>query len=346
MTSPSWPGLLDRLIAREDLTTEDAAWAMEQVMSGSATPSQIAGLAVALRAKGETAAEIVGMANTMLEHASRFEVPGKAVDVVGTGGDRSGSVNISTMTALVVAAAGAPVVKHGNKAASSQCGTADVLEALGVAIALPPEGVRTCVLEVGIGFCFAPVFHPALRFAGPTRKELGIPTTFNMLGPLCNPAQPSTGLFGCAYPEKLQLMAEVFAGRGATVLVVRGDDGLDELTTTTTSTVWKVTGGVATQETVDPAALGIPKASPEDLRGGSAERNADVVRKLLAGESGPVRDAVLLNAAAALATYNGFSASLSDDLSGGMTKAADAIDSGRAAQLLGDWVKLSTSLAG
>lgn len=189
MTSPSWPGLLDRLIAGQDLTTEDAAWAMEQVMSGSATPSQIAGFAVALRAKGETAAEIVGMANTMLEHANRFEVPGKAVDVVGTGGDRSGSVNISTMTALVVAAAGAPVVKHGNKAASSQCGTADVLETLGVAIALPPDGVRTCVLEVGIGFCFAPVFHPALRFAGPTRKELGIPTTFNMLGPLCNPAQ-------------------------------------------------------------------------------------------------------------------------------------------------------------
>lgn len=344
MSTHTWPALLNQLIAGNDLSTSETAWAMEQVMSGEATPAQIGGFAVALRAKGETADEVVGLANTMLAHANRFEVSVPAVDVVGTGGDRSGSVNISTMTALVVAACGVPVVKHGNRAASSQAGTADVLEALGVAIALPPEGVRACVEEVGIGFCFAPVFHPALRFAGPTRKELGVPTTFNLLGPLTNPAQPSAGLVGCAYPEKLELMAEVFAGRGGSVLVVRGDDGLDELTTTTTSTVWKVTGGKATKETVDPAALGIAPATAESLRGADPAANAEVVRALVAGSPGPIRDAVLLNAAAALAAFNGFSDSLTDDLRAGMVKAAEAIDSGKAAKLLDDWIRLSSSL--
>jgi len=345
VSTHTWPALLDRLIAGADLTAEDTAWAMAQVMSGEATPSQIAGFAVALRAKGETPSEVIGLADTMLAHAHRVEVPGTAVDIVGTGGDRSGSVNVSTMSAIVTAAAGVPVVKHGNRAASSACGAADVLEALGIVVNLSPEAVRSCVAEVGIGFCFAPTFHPALRHAGPTRKELGIPTTFNLLGPLTNPAQPSAGLVGCAYAEKLEVLARVFAGRGASVLVVRGDDGLDELTTTTTSTVWRVSGGEAQRESVDPAALGIPLASVSDLKGGSAEINAAVVRDLVAGKRGPVRDAVVLNAGAAIASFRGFSGALDDDLRAGMTTAAEALDSGKAANLLENWARVSASLA-
>lgn len=345
MSTHTWPALLDQLIAGADLTAEDTAWAMAQVMTGEATPSQIAGFAVALRAKGETPSEVIGLADTMLAHAHRVDVPGTAVDIVGTGGDRSGSVNVSTMSAIVTAAAGVPVVKHGNRAASSSCGAADVLEALGIVVNLSPDAVRSCVAEVGIGFCFAPTFHPALRHAGPTRKELGIPTTFNLLGPLTNPAQPSAGLVGCAYADKLEVLARVFAGRGASVLVVRGDDGLDELTTTTTSTVWRVSGGDIQRTSVDPEAFGIPRASLADLKGGSAETNATAVRELVAGTRGPVRDAVVLNAGAAIASYRGFSASLYDDLRAGMTTAEEALDSGKAATLLDTWARASTSLA-
>ncbi|MGH3515866.1 MAG: anthranilate phosphoribosyltransferase [Haloechinothrix sp.] len=346
MTTQSWPAVIDHLVAGKDLTADDTAWAMNQVMAGDATPAQIAGFAVALRAKGETPSEVVGMADAMLANAHRVDVSGPAVDIVGTGGDRSGSVNISTMASLVVAAAGVPVVKHGNRAASSKTGTADVLEALGVAIALPPEGVRRCVQELGIGFCFAPVFHPALRHAAGPRKELGIPTTFNLLGPLTNPAQPSSGLVGCAYPDKLEVLAEVFARRGASMLVVRGDDGLDELTTTTTSTVWRVSGGQATKTSIDPSALGITRASADDLKGDEAAYNAEVVRALVGGEKGPVRDAVVLNAAGALAAFAGLRESLIDDLAAGLDKATAAIDSGKTATLLAEWAELSTRLAG
>jgi anthranilate phosphoribosyltransferase len=337
VSTPSWPALLSRLIERADLSEEDTAWAMDQVMSGEATLAQIGGFAVALRAKGETPAEISGMAEAMLAHARRVHVEGRAVDIVGTGGDRSGSVNISTMAALVVASAGAPVVKHGNRAASSKSGAADVLEALGVAIDLPPEGVQRCIAELGIGFCFAPVFHPAFRHAGPARSQLGVPTTFNLLGPLTNPAQPSAGLIGCAYADRTELLARVFARRGVTALVVRGDDGLDEITTTTTSTLWLVSDGEVREEHFDPATLGVPRATAEDLRGGDAAANAEVVRELVAGKPGPVRDAVLVNAAGALAAYRGFSASLEDDLAATMTRAAEAIDSGAAADLLTRW---------
>jgi anthranilate phosphoribosyltransferase len=343
-TGRSWPALLIRLTAGEDLTEGDTAWAMDQVMSGNATSAQIAGFAIALRAKGETASEIAGMAAAMLTHARRVDLDVRAVDVVGTGGDQSGSVNISTMAALVVAAAGVPVVKHGNRAASSRSGAADVLEALGVAIDLPPEGVRACVLELGIGFCFAPVFHPSFRHAGPTRSQLGVPTAFNVLGPLTNPAQPAAGLIGCANPRMAPVMAEVFARRNASVLVVRGDDGLDELTTTTTSSVWLVRDGSVHAHRVDPAKVGIAPATPEQLRGGDAEINAKVVRELAAGKPGPARDAVLLNAAGAIAAYRGFSADLTEDLRLGLDAAAAAIDSGAAATLLRRWAARSTEL--
>ena len=268
----TWPGVLGRLTRGEDLGAADTAWVMDRVLSAEATPAQLAGFLVALRAKGETAAEIAGLAEAMMRHARRVEVPGPAVDIVGTGGDQAHTVNISSMAALVVAAAGAPVVKHGNRAASSASGAADVLEALGVAVDLPPDGVAACVAEVGIGFCFAPVFHPSFRHTGPVRRELGVPTAMNILGPLTNPAQPLAALVGCADPRLAPVLAEVFAGRGASALVVRGDDGLDELTTTTTSTVWVAGGGEVRQETLDPAALGLSPATREDLRGGIACR--------------------------------------------------------------------------
>lgn len=344
MPEHSWPALLNQLIDGADLSARDTAWAMDQVMSGSATDAQIAGLAVALRAKGETSAEISGFAEAMLAHARRVHVDVAAVDIVGTGGDRSGSVNISTMTSLVVAAAGAPVVKHGNRAASSKSGAADVLESLGVAIDLPPAGVERCVAELGIGFCFAPIFHPGFRHAGPTRQQLGVPTTFNLLGPLTNPAQPSSALIGCAYREKTVVLAEVFARRGNSVLLVRGDDGLDEITTTTTTSAWVVTGGKVREESIDPAAWKIARSTAEDLRGGDAAFNAEVVRELVSGKSGPVRDAVLVNAAGALAAHTGFTGSLTEDIGAGLARAAEAIDSGAAADLLTRWATLSTSL--
>lgn len=334
----TWSTLLGSLIEGTDLAEDDTAWAMDQIMSGSATPAQIAGFAVALRAKGETAVEIAGMASAMLEHARRVDLRTPAVDIVGTGGDRSGSVNISTMAALVVAAAGAPVVKHGNRAASSKSGAADVLETLGVAIESTPEQVRECVEDIGIGFCFAPAFHPAYRHTGPPRRELGVPTTFNLLGPLTNPAQPKAGLVGCAYEDKTELLAEVFALRGASVLVARGDDGLDEITTTTTSTLRIVSNGTVRTQSFDPATVGIPRASAQDLRGGDAAVNAEVVRELLSGKTGPVRDAVLVNAAGALAAFEGFSDDLTADLSAGLDRAAEAVDSGAAADLLARWV--------
>ena len=345
MTAPTWPSVIGRLMGGEDVSAEEATWAMGRVFAGEATPAQLAGFLVALRAKGETAAEISGMADAMLEHALRVEVPVRAVDVVGTGGDQAHTVNISTMAAIVVAATGAPVIKHGGRAASSQSGTADVLEALGVAIELTPDAVERCVAELGIGFCFAQAFHPAMRYAGGVRRELGVPTAMNLLGPLSNPAQPETGLIGCADPQHAATMAEVFARRGKSVLVVRGDDGLDELTTTTTSTVWIADGGAVRRERLDPATLGVAPATAEDLRGGTPDVNAAVVRDLLAGKTGPVRDAVLLNAAGALAAHRGIRGELVPAIGDALDTVARAIDSGAGADLLGRWAARSTELA-
>jgi anthranilate phosphoribosyltransferase len=341
----SWPALLTQLIAGTDLDTDDTAWAMDQVMSGAATPAQVAAFLVALRVKGETPAEIAGLADGMLAHACQLQVPQRAVDVVGTGGDRAHTVNISTMAALVTAAAGAPVIKHGNRAASSRCGAADVLEALGVSIDLDPAHVAQCVAEAGIGFCFAPLFHPAMRHATAVRREIGIPTAFNFLGPLTNPAQPDACLIGCADLRMAPVMAQVLAGRGVSALLVRGDDGLDEITTTTTTSVWVIDGGAVRRDQVDPAALGVPVARREDLRGGDAATNAEVVRRLLAGDHGPVRDAVLLNSAAALVAHCGPTDDLVGDLRGTAQRAAEAVDSGAAAALLEDWARLTTELS-
>ena len=333
--------MLGTLIAGNDLTRDDAAWAMAQVMDGDATPVQVAGLAVALRAKGETADEVAGLVAAMLDRARPVRVAGPAVDTCGTGGDRSHTVNISTMAAIVVAGAGALVVKHGNRAASSTCGSADLLEELGVRIELPPEGVEHCVAEAGIGFCFAPVFHPALRHAAAPRRELGIATVFNFLGPLTNPARPAAQAVGVADPRMAEVMAGVLAARGTSALVFRGDDGLDELTTATTSRVWEVRAGAVREESLDPAALDIAAVDVAALRGGDAATNAAVARAVLAGEKGPVREAVLLNAAAALVALSDDRGALVERLRDQLVRAAESVDSGAAAAVLDRWVSVS-----
>ena len=333
----AWPELLTRLLGGHHLSVGDTRWAMDRIMSGEATAAQIAGFAVALRAKGETAAEVAGLAESMLGHAVLVPVSVRAVDVVGTGGDRSGTVNISTMAAVVTAAAGAPVVKHGNRAASSRCGSADLLEALGVDLTAGPGEVAASVVEIGIGFCFAPRFHPALRHAGDARRQLGIPTVFNVLGPLTNPARPAAAAVGCGDARLAAVLARVFADRGDDVLVFRGNDGLDELTVTTTSTVWVAAAGSVRELTLDPERLGLPLSRPAALRGGDVGVNLDVARRLFAGERGAVRDAVVLNAGAALAAHAGLTVDLEADIGRGMSRAAAALDSGAAADLLTAW---------
>jgi anthranilate phosphoribosyltransferase len=333
--------VLGRLIRRESLDAEDTGWAMGEVMSGQATPAQLAGFVLLLRAKGETPAELAGLVRTMLAKAAPVQVPRPTLDVVGTGGDRAHTVNLSTMSALVAAGAGARVVKHGNRAATSACGAADLVEALGVTLNLAGPAVARCVEEAGIGFCFAPVFHPGFRHAGAPRREIGVPTAFNFLGPLTNPARPSAAAVGCADERMAPVMAAVLADRGDTAVVFRGDDGLDELTTTTTSRVWVVRDGEVREERLDPAALGVSPADRAALRGADAGYNARVARAMLAGERGPVRDAVLLNAGAALAAYDGLRGPLPDAVADGMRRAAAAVDSGAAADVLDRWVAVS-----
>jgi anthranilate phosphoribosyltransferase len=340
----TWSGLLNHLLAGQDLSTADAAWAMREVMTGEATSAQVAGFAVALRAKGATAQEVTGLSAEMLAQATPVTLPMECVDIVGTGGDGAHTVNISSMAAVVTAAAGVPVAKHGGRAASSSTGAADVLEALGVVIDLPADGVVRCVQEAGIGFFFAPVFHPGMRHAGAPRRELGIPTVFNFLGPLANPARPVAAAIGCADPAMAPVLAQVLAGRGGRAVVFRGDDGLDELTTATTSSAWVVRDGEVVPDRVDPSALGIPAAGVDALRGGAPAFNADVFRRVVDGERGPVRDAVLLNAAAALAAFDETAGRLQDALAVGLERAAAAVDDGRASALLDRWVTVSRAV--
>ena len=341
MTTITWPDVLGALVARADLTAEQTHWAMGEILAGAATDSQIAGFAVALRTKGETIDEVRGLADAMLALANPISVPGRLLDIVGTGGDRSMSVNISTMAAIVTAGAGAKVVKHGNRSASSKSGSADVLEALGIRLDLPVARVAALAEEAGITFLFSAAFHPAMRFAAVPRRELGIGTTFNFLGPLSNPARPQANAIGCADARMAPVMAGVFAERGSDAWVFRGDDGLDELTTTTTSAIWAVHDGAVTVHAIDPARLGLTRATADDLRGGDVAYNAEVVRRVLAGESGPVRDAVVLNAGAALAVYDNSEGAIEDRLAAGVERAAAAIDSGAAAGALERWVAAS-----
>ncbi|QGV81026.1 anthranilate phosphoribosyltransferase [Streptomyces ficellus] len=339
----SWPDVLNALLEGRDQSADATAWAMDRIMRGEATDAQIAGFAVALRAKGETVEEITGLVRAMYAHANLIDVPGPTVDLVGTGGDGAKTVNISTMAAIVVAGTGAKVVKHGNRAASSASGSSDVLEKLGVNLDLTPRRVAEVAEEAGITFCFAVKFHPALRHVAAARKELGIRTTFNFLGPLTNPARVRAQATGVADARMAPIMAGVLAERGSSALVFRGDDGLDELTTTATSRVWVVRDGSVRAETFDPRDVGIDLVPVEALRGADASYNADVARRMLGGETGPVRDAVLLNAAAALVALEPSDAPLTDRLASGIRRAAEAVDTGAARAALERWVTASNA---
>lgn len=347
MSAPAatWPDVLGRLVAGHDLSADQAAWAMGEILAGEATPAQIAGFAVALRAKGETVAELGGLAEGMLAKAAAISIPGRLLDVVGTGGDRSLSVNISTMSAIVAAGAGARVAKHGNRSASSASGSADVLERLGVRLDLPVDRVGPVAEQAGITFLFSAAFHGSMRHAALPRRELGIGTSFNFLGPLTNPARPAAQAIGCADVGAAPVMAGVLAARGVDAWVFRGRDGLDELTTGDVSDLWVVHGGEVVRSTVDPRALGLAPATAEDLRGGDATHNAEVVRRVLTGERGPIRDAVVLNAGAALAVHAQVDADAPADqdavhevLRAGMARAEASLDEGAAAAVLERWV--------
>ncbi len=343
-SEPTWPSLLARLLDRDDLSIGEASWAMRQVMTGEVSPARLAAFLVALRAKGETVDEIVGFRDAVLESALPLPVDPMALDIVGTGGDRVGTVNVSTTAAIVAAAAGARVIKHGNRAASSASGSSDVLAALGVDLAIAPDAVARVLEEAGITFAFASLFHPGFRHAAAVRAELGVPTVFNFLGPLCNPARPEASAVGVAAIDRVPLFVGVFRTRGATALVFRGDDGLDELTTTGHSHVWEVSRGFVTEHDLDPAELGIPRARLDDLRGADPEHNARVVRSVLAGDPGPVRDIVLLNAAAGLVAWrlahdpDEVHRDVRERFVEAIARAAEAIDSGAASARLDAWV--------
>jgi anthranilate phosphoribosyltransferase len=340
----TWPSAISALMAREDLTISQSTWAMQEIVQGRATEAQIAAFVVALRAKGETVDEVVGFRDAILEAAVPLDVDPMALDIVGTGGDVVGTVNVSTMSAIVIAAAGVPVVKHGNRASSSKSGSSDVLAALGLDLTMDAARVADTFRRVGLTFAFASAFHPGFAHAGKVRREIGVPTVFNFLGPLVNPARCEANAVGVAQLELVPIITGVFQTRGATALVFRGDDGLDELTTTGHSHIWEVTGGRVTEHDIDPRDLGIARARIEDLLGGDPEHNAAVVHRLLDGEVGAVRDIVLLNAAAGLVAFR-----LAEDPSEvdrpilqrfreQMLVAAEAIDSGAAARKLADWV--------
>ncbi len=359
MVEITWPSVLRTLISGSDLASDQSAWAMQQMLAGEATDAQIAAFVVALRAKGESPAEVASLVATMALHANSFTTARPAMDVVGTGGDQANTVNISTMTALVVAACGIPVAKHGNRAASSQTGTADVLEELGVVIELSPEQVRQCVDEVGIGFAFAPRHHPAMRHVGPVRRELGVPTVFNILGPLSNPASAAAMLVGVADAQRAPVIAEVLKARGVRALVVRGDDGLDEISTTTTTTIWDVTGDEVTVVTFDPRSLGVAHVAPALLVGGDRVRNAGLLRQVIgleqrdpddAGRIDAVTDVVALNAAAALVAYGALtdpvsSVPLHERITARLAEARAALASGAAGEVLDRWISFTQRFA-
>ncbi|MGI9033072.1 MAG: anthranilate phosphoribosyltransferase [Acidimicrobiales bacterium] len=339
-----WPAIFGPLTAGTDLTAEQAGAGLAEILRGAATSAQIAAFCVGLRIKGETVEEVSGLLATMVAFGERVILPPgtQVVDTCGTGGDFSRTLNVSTIAALVVAGAGATVCKHGNRAASSASGSADVLEALGVVIDLGPAGVASCVAEAGMGFCFAPRFHAALRHAGPTRRELGVPTVFNFLGPLANPARARHQAVGVSDPRMAETMAGVLAANGAErALVFYGHDGLDELSTTTTSTVVEWCDGSTRTYVVDPVALGFPLVPAGALRGGDATTNAALARRVLDGERGPHRDIVVLNAAAGIVAGG-----LADDLGAGVELAATSLDTGRAADVLDRLVAASKVHAG
>lgn len=349
-TIPTWSRITAQLVRGEELDGGAAAWAMDEVMSGNASAVQIAGFLVSLQSKGVTSTELEALADSMIAHARPVDAPRESIDIVGTGGDLAQTVNISTMASVVIAATGRTVVKHGNRASTSRSGSADVLEALGIRLDLPVPEVEALVERVGMTFLFAQVFHPSMKYAAEARRGLGIPTVMNILGPITNPARPRASAVGVADPSIAPTVAGVFASRGTSALVFRGQDGLDELTVTGASDVWEVRGGEIAQHVLDPAVLvDVPRSGHDALRGGTAAENAQVARDLYAGESsgrmGPIRDAVLLNAAAGVVAYDGIGQSADAGFEGRFVAAFEevraALDSGAPADLIGRWAVAS-----
>jgi anthranilate phosphoribosyltransferase len=342
--SNSWPDILTRLLEKKDLSISESQWAMNNLMTGTSTPAQTAAFLIALRAKGETVQELVGFRDAVLANSLDLAVNTLALDIVGTGGDRHGTVNISTTASIVAAACGVPVIKHGNRAASSASGSSDVLSELGLNLGLDNQKVAEVFEEVGISFAFAAAFHPGFRHVAETRREIAVPTVFNILGPLCNPARPDASAIGVAHIDRVPLITGVLQTRDATALVFRGDDGLDELTTTGHSHIWEISRGQVVEHDLNPSDLGIVTASLDDIRGGDPRHNAEILKETLTGAKGPVRDIVILNAAAGLVSFElAKDASqvlrpITERLSEQMVKAEEAIDSGAALIKLDQWV--------
>jgi len=346
MSDQLWKLHLSTLESGLDLLPDEVQWCMREILEGRAESERIKEFLLALKAKGETSDEVGALIAQMYEHCAPITIKERAVDTVGTGGDGAHTINISTTSAIIAAAAGAKVIKHGNRAASSKSGSADLLEALGVCITLDGKRVEETFAKLGIGFCFAPVFHPAMRFAGPARKELGVPTVFNILGPLANPAKPQAAAIGVANDRMHLVMAQVLGDRGVDGFVFRGDDGLDEITLATTTSVLTIGNGEISSDLLDPLDFSIPRAPISDLNGGDATENARITTAIFAGQRGSPRDAVVLNAAAAIAAYEGdFNLGLHERIAIGVSKASHAIDSGAATNLLARWAELSQSLS-
>lgn len=342
--SLTWPDLTTRVIAREDLSSDDTAWAMDQVMSGQTPPTVLAGFLTALATKGETTEELRGLADMMLEHAKPVGVTRDAVDIVGTGGDRLKTVNISTTASIIMAAAGVNVVKHGNRASSSSSGSADCLEQLGIDLNISLERAMEIFNEIGITFLFANLVHPSMRYAAAARRDLAVSTAFNILGPLTNPARPRSAAIGVYSQRHAPIVAGVLAGRGTSALVFRGMNGMDELSAVCPNQVWEVRGGEITYSDLDAVRdLGLTAATVDDLRGGDAEHNAAVSRAVFDGQQGPVRESVVLNAAAGLVAEGSLisEATLIDRLAEGMEIARNAIDTGKATELIDRWAALA-----
>ena len=341
----TWIESIARLKGGINLEPDEISSIMQIILEGRAEASSIKEFLLALKSKGESAEEVSALVAEMFRHSSPISITERSVDTVGTGGDGAQTINISTTAAIIAASAGARVVKHGNRAASSKSGSGDLLEALGVAITLDGPKVAQCVTELGIGFCFAPIFHPAMRYAAPARKELGVPTVFNILGPLANPAKPQAAAIGVADERMHHVMAEVLATRGVDGFVFRGDDGLDEITLSTTTSVLTIGSGKIQSDRIDPQDFGIARAPISDLVGGDATENARITTAIFNGETGAPRDAVLLNAAAAIAAFDGEGdVGIHERMSKSLAKASSALDSGATRQLLKEWVAFSQSL--
>lgn len=353
MSEPTWPYILNQLLAGENMSRDESSWAMREIMNGNATEAQMGAFMMALRSKAETVQELAGLVDVMLENAVLLETGNDAVDIVGTGGDMFGTVNISSMASIVAAASGVPVLKHGSRSASGKTGASEMLEVLGIRLDLSPQQVAKVFSQTGITFFFAPVFHPAMRHVAPVRKQLGIPTTFNFLGPLANPVQPLATALGVSDKKGAPLMAKELSARGRTGLVFRADDGMDELSTTSENSIWEVFQGEIREHRISADDLGLKTTDISELLGGDARHNAHVASSLFAGDkfdnAEAIRDMVALNAAAGLVSYelaknpSAVEKNLVARLSIALEKTMESIKTGKAGNKLEEWTKASHS---